>query len=508
MMEYVDGANLRQLLEGQQLRPEQAFAVVPQICEALQFAHDEGIVHRDIKPENILLDRKGRVKIADFGLAKLAGGSVEDFTLTGTHQVMGTPRYMAPEQMEGSHQVDHRADIYSLGVVFYEMLTGELPLGRFDPPSHKSRVDAQLDGVVLKTLAREPDRRYQQASQVKTDIESLNVVHASVAADYVTEQRATFKPPLDDADFEDACRQVRGPSIGLFVVGILNLLSLGLAVLWLALQLFVVGTTGIGVPGLAEIAIILVMFGLSLPLGVLMVIGGLKMRKLEMYGLPMTASIVALLPGTVGCVVGLPIGIWSLIVLNRTEVKAAFARKRSDSSEPSPPPPPRKPQAAGEDALSENDRLRIQSMVRGPAAGLMLVGLLNLLPLVLAIGLIPTPRETTHPAPAMATWPMTQGTMLLAQDVRYGFALAALVPLLVGLPLSGALILGGWKMMRLELFWLALIVSVVAILPCHVGFILGLPVGLWSLAVLSRSDVKTAFRQYAAGELGDPSKGF
>jgi hypothetical protein len=138
----------------------------------------------------------------------------------------------------------------------------------------------------------------------------------------------------------------------------------------------------------------------------------------------------------------------------------------------------------------------------------MLVGLLNLLPLVLAIGLIPTSRETTHPAPAMATWPMTQGTMLLAQDVRYGFALAALVPLLVGLPLSGALILGGWKMMRLELFWLALIVSVVATLPCHVGFILGLPVGLWSLAVLSRSDVKTAFRQYAAGELGDPSKGF
>ena len=193
------------------------------------------------------------------------------------------------------------------------MLTGELPLGRFDPPSHKSRVDAQLDDVVLKTLAREPDRCYQQASQVKTDIESLSVTHDSGAADCVTEQRATFKPPLADVDFEDACRQVQGPAIGLIVAGILNFLPLGLAALGLVFQLFVVGTPGFGGPGLAEISIILAMCGLSLPFGVLMIIGGLKMRRLEAYGLPMAASIVALLPGTVGCVVG-PIGIWSLVL--------------------------------------------------------------------------------------------------------------------------------------------------------------------------------------------------
>ena len=175
LMEYVDGANLRQLMRAGDLVPEQALAIVPQICNALQYAHDEGVVHRDIKPENILLDKRGRVKIADFGLAKLTTPSEAECTLTGTHQVMGTLRYMAPEQLEGSHSVDHRADIYSLGVVFYEMLTGEVPMGHFDPPSNKVQIDVRLDEVVLRTLARDPERRYQHASEVKTDVDSIGL---------------------------------------------------------------------------------------------------------------------------------------------------------------------------------------------------------------------------------------------------------------------------------------------------------------------------------------------
>ncbi len=183
LMEYVEGANLRELMRRGELIPEQALAIVPQICEALQFAHDEGVVHRDIKPENILVDKKGRVKIADFGLAKLVGRSPDEFTLTGTHQVMGTPRYMAPEQMEGSHAVDHRADIYSLGVVFYEMLTGEVPIGHFEPPSKKVEIDVRLDEIVLRTLAREPQRRYQHASDVKSEVESIsNSMRAAVTS--------------------------------------------------------------------------------------------------------------------------------------------------------------------------------------------------------------------------------------------------------------------------------------------------------------------------------------
>ena len=173
IMEYVDGPNLRQVEQAGKLSPREALEIIPQICAALQFAHDEGIVHRDIKPENILLDKKGRVKIADFGLAKILGQEPKDFRLTGVRDVVGTPHYMAPEQIEKPQTVDHRADIYSLGVVFYEMLTGELPLGKFQPPSQKVQVDVRLDEVVMRSLEKEPQRRYQHVSEVKTQVETI-----------------------------------------------------------------------------------------------------------------------------------------------------------------------------------------------------------------------------------------------------------------------------------------------------------------------------------------------
>jgi tRNA A-37 threonylcarbamoyl transferase component Bud32 len=173
VMEYVDGPNLREIQKAGRLSPRQALQIIPQICAALQFAHDEGVVHRDIKPENVLLDQKGQIKIADFGLAKIMGTERSNFTLTESNHVMGTAHYMAPEQVEHPQDVDHRADIYSLGVVVYEMLTGELPLGRFQPPSKKVQLDVRLDEVVLRSLAKEPGRRYQHANQVKTDVETI-----------------------------------------------------------------------------------------------------------------------------------------------------------------------------------------------------------------------------------------------------------------------------------------------------------------------------------------------
>ena len=183
VMEFVDGVNLRQLLGAGRLAPKEALAIVPAICEALQFAHDRGIVPRDIKPENVLVDKQGRVKIADFGIARIMGSVGETVIapagavpprpgLTG-ERTLGTPAYMAPEQAANPTEVDHRADIYSLGVVFYEMLTGEPPRGKFEPPSHHVRMDVRIDEVVLRALEKEPQRRYQTAGEFKTGVETI-----------------------------------------------------------------------------------------------------------------------------------------------------------------------------------------------------------------------------------------------------------------------------------------------------------------------------------------------
>ncbi|MBI2900576.1 MAG: protein kinase [Planctomycetes bacterium] len=172
-MEFVEGVSLRDLLKGGMLPPDAALKMVPVLCEALDYAHAAGVVHRDIKPENILVDRRGLPKIADFGLAKIVVG--EPAALTQTNVVMGTADYMAPEQRSSTKQVDHRADIYSLGVMLYEMLTGELPVGRFDLPSRRLQIDVRMDDVVLRALEHNPDRRYQRASELATDMNQILV---------------------------------------------------------------------------------------------------------------------------------------------------------------------------------------------------------------------------------------------------------------------------------------------------------------------------------------------
>jgi len=334
IMEFVEGTDLRQVLQGKQLSAAQALTVVPQICAALQFAHDEGVVHRDIKPENILLDKKGRVKIADFGLARLLDQADTAFTLTATDQRMGTPHYMAPEQVERPHQVDHRADIYSLGVVFYEMLTGELPIGRFDPPSQKVRVDVHLDEVVLHTLEKAPERRYQHASELKTDVEAIS----QGAAPAVAPAHTTV------TDLEAVRRRLKIPAIGMIVSGAINivclLLLMGLAVL--AGQGFAIWAMAI--PVVTSIV------------GVFIMMGARRMLQLRSYGWAVTAGILAVMPLSLGFMLGLPMGIWALIVLYRADVQEAFAatNKRTQES---------KAVANREKGMAKSDRVGLLSLV-------------------------------------------------------------------------------------------------------------------------------------------------
>ena len=122
IMEYVDGKSLSEKIDDKNLAIEEILNITNQICEGLFEAHKADIVHRDIKPENILIDNRGRVKILDFGLAKLKGVS----KLTKETSTLGTIHYMSPEQLQGK-EVDHRSDIWSFGVVIYELLTGEVP---------------------------------------------------------------------------------------------------------------------------------------------------------------------------------------------------------------------------------------------------------------------------------------------------------------------------------------------------------------------------------------------
>jgi serine/threonine protein kinase len=179
LMEYVDGVSLRQLLRTRRLEPKEALAIVPPICDALQYAHDHAVVHRDIKPENLLLDKAGQLKIADFGIAKMLGGDSTPHEERGG----GTPHYMAPEQHATPQAADHRADIYSLGVVLYEMLTGELPAGPFALPSRKVRIDVRLDEIVLCALNHEPELRFQKAEQMKTAVETLTGAGQEIGPD-------------------------------------------------------------------------------------------------------------------------------------------------------------------------------------------------------------------------------------------------------------------------------------------------------------------------------------
>jgi serine/threonine protein kinase len=173
VMEYVEGQSLRDAIKSGGMSPDEAISITRQVCDGLLCAHDRGVTHRDVKPGNILLDGTGMAKITDFGLARFHDPDADLYTLTLSTEFMGTPVYMSPEQRTCSHKVDHRADVYSLGVVLYELLTGKPPAGRFPPPSELAGTDPRLDKIVLQAVAAKPERRYQDIGAMKSALDEI-----------------------------------------------------------------------------------------------------------------------------------------------------------------------------------------------------------------------------------------------------------------------------------------------------------------------------------------------
>jgi hypothetical protein len=354
---------------------------------------------------------------------------------------MGTLHYMAPEQMERPRQVDHRADIYSLGVTLYEMLTGELPLGRFAPPSHKVQVDVRLDEVVLRALEREPERRFQHASDVKTAVE---LVSSSPGA-------AVAIAPRPDHARDAIRRRIRIPAAGLMLFGALNLVLVAMYALGSVVQLEEQGLDPV-LDDLRELGpTILTGMALSIPIGVLAIVAGRRMLDLTGYRLAVTAGIASLLPCSLTFPLGVIVGVWALIVLNRDDVRTTFA-------------------ALAEEVFpAPADDVRRQ--VQGPAIGLLLMAVVNLVgaPIILGVLVLSAIRE--------------------GREIPHNLVGVIAVCIMI---VSGLIWFAAIKMKRLEAYWMAVLGSVLAMIVTP-GSIIGLLIGAWSLAVLSCREVRTAF---------------
>ena len=192
VMEWVEGRLLRKILdEKKTLPPDRAVNIALGICDALSYVHSHGIVHRDLKPENIMVDSEDRVKLIDFGIAGQAGA--RRLTFAKLSQVMGTPEYISPEQVKG-RRGDARSDIYALGVMLYEMLTGKAPfqgpnpfaimndrlLNNPVPPREiDPNISPELQEIIYRALEREPKNRYASAREMAIDLRHPEKVGAS-----------------------------------------------------------------------------------------------------------------------------------------------------------------------------------------------------------------------------------------------------------------------------------------------------------------------------------------
>ncbi|WP_395744045.1 serine/threonine-protein kinase [Prosthecobacter sp.] len=176
VMEYIDGTDVFKMIQAQRRLPvEHALAITAHVCDALAYAHEHKVIHRDIKPANILINMDGAVKVADFGLASIHDPA-QDSGTTQEGSTLGTPDYVAPEVLTIGMTVDGRADLYSVGVMLYNMLTGKIPRGTFQMPSERIGCDKRYDAIVRKAMEPDPDRRYQTARELRRDLDQILTV--------------------------------------------------------------------------------------------------------------------------------------------------------------------------------------------------------------------------------------------------------------------------------------------------------------------------------------------
>lgn len=272
VMEYVDGVTLRDIVHTEGPMPsKRAIEVIADACQALNFSHQHGIIHRDVKPANIMISKAGAVKVMDFGIARALADAN---SVTQTAAVIGTAQYLSPEQARGE-KVDARSDVYSLGCVLYEILTGEPPFTgdspvavayqhvREDPvpPSQRHNdISPELDAVVLKALAKNPDNRYQSAAEMRADLVRVHSGESPEAPKVLTDaERTSFlsapasqhrTEPIDPVGRPQpayAETEERGGSVGRWLIAV-AVLAVLTVVVTVAINVFGGGTRDVQVP--------------------------------------------------------------------------------------------------------------------------------------------------------------------------------------------------------------------------------------------------------------------